>query len=1030
MEMKKITKRILSLALSVLLLAGVLPSAAAAGEQWSSEFMDADGFYRITNPDGGATLSVADLDKIITVDGLAFKDLNNNGALDLYEDWRLTPEKRAENLIDLLTADSPIAKIAPLMMASMHFSSVSGDLETTAGMFGATSIDLLDKGMRHMLNAASSAETEPQVAWMNAMQAYAEADADMLGIPVNVFSDPRSNAGATDFAYDGSTGSVSKWPGSLGFAATFNPSYTEQFGKMASQEYRALGITTALSPQIDLATEPRWSRVSGTYGESPELTADIAAAYTKGFQTTYTDGGLVWGSDSVATMLKHWPGDGSGEAGRESHSNVGKYAVYPGDNLADHLIPFAAALRGNKSATTYAASIMPSYSIGIDKNGNPLGGDARQYGSGVSPYKMEKTLYGTYDFGGYVCTDWMVAGSLSDDGDALIDSGGGTAWGTGHLEGGERVWAGLKVGVDMYGGLESVNAVKEAYNVAAGEIGKEKANAHFADSAYRIMLSAFRLGLFEDPYHCVSESKDLVGNASFNEVGYKVQKDSVVMLKNKGNVISKYTNKKTVYIPMAYTPETPSMWGAPTPASVDTVFDKTTAGNYFNVVTDSIKAGADTNNLTADDIVRRTDFSGVDFALVKVTSPQSSGDMFTGTGFDWDKRNVPGDTQQQSILGPVGHAYDPSQPLDNGYYPKTLQYGEYYADPKLVRSAPLGVDPAEEEQWIAAGEKAGMSRYYGGKSTIATNSDHLDLILDTARITDDLPVVVYVAADSAMVVNEFESKVSSILMGYGISDAAALEVISGKHEPSGLLPLQMPANMDTVETQLEDVPFDMNCHVDTQGNTYDFAFGLNWNGVINDGRTAKYAVSTGWTNPFTDVKTGDWFHDAVKYVNEKGLMVGTAADKFSPNMDLSRAMVVTLLYRLEGSESTAGYENPFTDVSSGAYYTDAVKWAYHNKLVTGYGDGIFGVNDNITRQDLSTILIRYAEYADIELSSTRDYTGFSDDNGIASYAINAVKELYKAGVINGKPGNVFDPAGSATRAEFATMLMNFLTKTK
>jgi beta-glucosidase len=282
------------------------------------------------------------------------------------------------------------------------------------------------------------------------------------------------------------------------------------------------------------------------------------------------------------------------------------------------------------------------------------------------------------------------------------------------------------------------------------------------------------------------------------------------------------------------------MFGGSTPASVATAVDQASAEELFNVVTDEIAEGADEENLTAEDIVRRTDFAGVDFALIKVDSPSSPGNMFTGTGYDINVRNVPGDEEFQGVMGPTQLAYREDAPLDNGYFPKTVQYREYTADPEIVRAKPIATDPDEEERWVAAGGEAGMSRYYGGKSVTSTNEGELDFILETAENIGGLPLVVVVAANSAMVFNEFESEAEAIVLSFGTSDAAFLEIVAGTYCPNGLLPIQMPANMETVETQLEDVPFDMECHVDSDGNTYDFGFGLNWNGVINDARMAKY----------------------------------------------------------------------------------------------------------------------------------------------------------------------------------------------
>ena len=166
--------------------------------------------------------------------------------------------------------------------------------------------------------------------WSNAIQQAAEELP--WGIPVNVSSDPRHGASKAKAEFKSGANDVSKWPEGLGIAATFSPEVCRQFGETIAKEYRALGITTALSPQIDLATEPRWMRFEDTFGTHPDQVTDLARLYCDGLQTTpgTADG---WGRESVCAMAKHWPGGGPCEAGRDAHYAFGKYAVYPGDSF-------------------------------------------------------------------------------------------------------------------------------------------------------------------------------------------------------------------------------------------------------------------------------------------------------------------------------------------------------------------------------------------------------------------------------------------------------------------------------------------------------------------------------------------------------------------------------------------------------------------------------------------------------------------------------------------------------------------------
>jgi len=182
-----------------------------------------------------------------------------------------------------------------------------------------------------------------------------------------------------------------------------------------------------------------------------------------------------------------------------------------------------------------------------------------------------------------------------------------------------------------------------------------------------------------------------------------------------------------------------------------------------------------------------------------------------------------------------------------------------------------------------------------------------------------------------------------------------------------------------------------------------------------------------FTNPFTDVASGAWYHSNVMHVYREGLMTGTSATQFSPNVPTTRGMIVTILYRLNKSPAVAGLPNPFSDVAEGTWYTDAVKWAAANGIVSGLGEGRFGPMEDVTREQLATILNNYANYAKMDLPTIGEYPGFADGKDIASYAKAAVERLSKAGIVGGKPGNNFDPRGNATRAEVASMLTRLTT---
>lgn len=784
-----------------------------------------DGWVKVTNIDGPVLGYMPESGvSILTVDGKAFKDLNKNGELDTYEDWRLTVDERAQALAKEMTVE----EIAGLMLYSVHSAIESAELTDVQRTF------LTDDNVRAVLVTKVSSKTDA-AKWNNNAQALVESS--RLGIPINSSSDPRNSAGAGE-AYSSGAGEISMWPSNLGMAATFNPELMKEFGYIASKEYRALGIGTALSPQIDLATEPRWLRANGTFGEDTQLAIDMTKAYADGFQTTQGEEN-GWGYDSVNAMIKHWPGDGTGENGRESHLYSGKYAVYPGDNFEEHIRPFVEGGLQLEGPTGAATAVMSSYSIAYDENnkyGDPVG-------SGFSQYKIQELLRDKYGYDGVVCTDWLIFGNegvtdnltvekdgLYQPGRAELFAGWGISWGLEYNNSVvDRFYKAIQAGIDQFGGVNTSVPVIKAYEMGVEEIGEEAMRARFEQSAVRLLRNIFNLNIFENPYLDIANSEAVIGNEEFMQAGYNAQLESVIMLKNKGGIIGKpAAERKTVYIPQVYIEPVMSIdpakgtYEETEPAKIQPALNVETVEKYFNVVTDEVETA---ETAKPEDIKRNTNFENVDFAIIAIDSPDA-GSLFAPAYLKTDKRN-----------------FDPAAgPIDNGIYPISLQYRPYTAPDNEHTHTTIAVDPTEEAAWIAAGGEAGTSRSYAGKTIESRNEKELDLVLATKKAVGDLPVVVFVRAKNAFVPAEFEQAADAILMGFGVSDQAILEVIAGNYEPTGLLPVQMPEDMATVEANKEDVGKDMIPYTDSEGNAYDFAFGMNWSGPIKDARTDKYGA--------------------------------------------------------------------------------------------------------------------------------------------------------------------------------------------
>ena len=186
-----------------------------------------------------------------------------------------------------------------------------------------------------------------------------------------------------------------------------------------------------------------------------------------------------------------------------------------------------------------------------------------------------------------------------------------------------------------------------------------------------------------------------------------------------------------------------------------------------------------------------------------------------------------------------------------------------------------------------------------------------------------------------------------------------------------------------------------------------------------------YAEESVWENPFTDVKDGDWFYEAVEFVVKNGLFIGTGDTAFSPDTSMTRAMLVTVLYRLEGKPAVTG-TNSFTDVEDGEWYTDAVIWANANSIVTGYGEGLFGTNDPITREQLAVILYNYAKHKGYDVTKTASLESYTDASDISGWAADAMKWANVEGIIIGRTASTLDSGGNATRAEVAAIMQRFV----
>lgn len=466
---------------------------------------------------------------LLKLGGFTFRDLNRNGKLDPYEDWRLPVDKRVEDLLSRMTLEE---KAGLMFHASIQGAmGPNGEVTDRMGTFGGgaaagtsertgiarailgrinpynvTPVDaaparelILKRGIRWMVIRPGGEAPEITARFINGLQEIAEGS--RLGIPIVASDNPRSGirravmgvevgppAGRTEER------GPSRWPGQLGLAAIGDAAAVREHASITSRELRAMGIRALLGPMADIATEPRWTRISGTFGDDGPWVAQLVRAFVEGCQ------GRTPGPDSVLTVTKHFPGDGPVKDGYDPHSSYGKWTIYPANQFDYHVAPFQAAIEAG------TAAIMGGYMI-------PMGRDV--VGVNFSRAMITDLLRGRLGFQGVVITDTLR----------------NMPWGVEHLSQKDRHRTMVLAGVDQILSDNDPSLVLEC--VREGSIPEER----ITDSARRILRPMFQLGLFENPYVDPEKAKEIVGNEEYARAGFQAQVRSIVLLKNADGIL-------------------------------------------------------------------------------------------------------------------------------------------------------------------------------------------------------------------------------------------------------------------------------------------------------------------------------------------------------------------------------------------------------------------------------------------------------------------------------------------------------------
>lgn len=692
--------------------------------------------------------------KLIEVDGLKFKDLNGNGKLDPYEDWRLSPKERAENLVSLMTLDE---KIGMMLINSRKMGLAQEDKSQTSHD-GVLDESVIEKGetifamskvygtthtienrhLRHFILRDNFSPSET-AEWINTMNEVAEGT--RLGIPVLIASNSRNENGESIFGMNDAIGIFSTWPGTLGLAAAAqgeiknggDASLISEFANIAHKEWNATGIRKGYMYMADVVTDPRWQRTYGTFGEDPEFIADAIGRLIDGFQ------GKTLGKDSIAMTTKHFPGGGPRENGFDPHYEEGKWNIYPTPGSLEkyHLPPFRAAVEHGTS------SIMPYYSIPSIKKSvvQEFEGEDipfEEVGFAFNHYFLEYILRGKLGFKGYINSDSGIVNNM--------------CWGVEEMSIAERFAKAVNAGTDLIADTNDIENLKLA--VENGWISEKRIN----EANVRLLTEMFALGLFDDrTYNDPEKADEVVNTKAHWDAAYEAHKKSVTILKNSNQTLPLTADKvegKKVYIRVYHK-------------------DKEVAKDYMK------KALADAKELGQFDLTDH--YEEADIAILFLQ-------------------------------------------------PKSGQY--FDATPGL-----LELELCENKE-----VKALDGRPY--KETTLSEIDHLHQVAENVKSRGG-KVIISVNIILPWLVGNVEPLADAFVAGYDTFYKAQLEIIAGNEQPTGVLPLTLPASEEVIAVDEEgncispnDVPgYDKDKYMpeglryaykDSDGNVYQLGHGLKY----------------------------------------------------------------------------------------------------------------------------------------------------------------------------------------------------------
>ncbi|RDW18361.1 hypothetical protein CWR48_12340 [Oceanobacillus arenosus] len=433
---------------------------------------------------------------ILTIGEKRYRDLNDNGKLDPYENWELSIEERIENLLSQMTLEEKVG-----LMTINEYPEIKDNKLVLPNKF-------LNQHTRYFIFRGTQG-ADVITNYNNELQAAAESS--RLGIPVVVISNPRNHISGMPNIEE--SGQFSYWPDTLGFAATRESNLAKEFGQIAAKEWTSTGIRKMYGYSADVATDPLWARVEETFGEHPELVSGMISNIIKGFQ------GDVLNENSVSLTTRHYPGGGVRTDGKDPHFKEGQSNIYPtpGSLLKYHMPPFQAAIEAETTA------MMPYYAF-------PSNDSAAQ---NLPPFsaeqQFEEVAFALNEnfINGYLRDKLHFLGYVNSDTSAIIDR----AWGAQNLSLEERFAKAINAGTNIFSGVPNPDPIISAVN--QGLVKEESINR----SVKYLLTEMMKLGQFENPYKDPAEALAIANDPVSQEIADEAHRKSVVLLRNDNNLL-------------------------------------------------------------------------------------------------------------------------------------------------------------------------------------------------------------------------------------------------------------------------------------------------------------------------------------------------------------------------------------------------------------------------------------------------------------------------------------------------------------